>query len=393
MNGKTYICDEVFSRCNALKNVTIPENANIHPQAFYWCENIENVYYCGDKGSFDALEINTAEDRWFYFGNVYFNHPAAVYPKNVTLGSMPHKTEYKVGEELDLTGFTLSAEMSDGTTQTISDLSQMYIHGFYSSHTGEGNVIAEYYGYKIKIPYVVFTDPEGTCGNNLTWILDMRENTLTISGNGNMYGYRRLGAAPWYAYREKIKTVRFDKGTEKIELTAFLECNEIQTVYYSGTIAEWHRYVSNKHLFREVDLYIDGELHEHSFTKETITRKPSCTRSGSAKFSCECGDYHTEVLPVLNHTPGEWMNDDSGKLIKICTNCMLTLETKDAEPEEIPDEETTQPAEPEQEETTLSKNEEPAEEQDVFEQITEAFEKIADIFEDIFGFISGLFKF
>lgn len=81
MNGETSVCDEVFMRCKVLKNVTIPENANIHSQAFYWCENIENVYYCGDEESFDALEINTAEDRWFYFGNVYFNHPAAVYPK------------------------------------------------------------------------------------------------------------------------------------------------------------------------------------------------------------------------------------------------------------------------------------------------------------------------
>lgn len=401
MNGKTYICDEVFSRCKALKNVTIPENANIHSQAFFWCENIENVYYCGDKDSFNDLEINTAEDRWFYFGNVYFNHPAAIYPKNVTLGSMPHKTEYKVGEELDLTGFTLSAEMSDGTTRTISDLSQMYIHGFYSSHTGEGNVIAEYYGYKFNIPYIVFEDPEGVCGKELTWILDIRNNTLTISGNGDMYDYRIEGRAPWYSHTSKIKTVRFDKGIERISLNAFLGCDEIESVYYSGTMTEWYRFVSNKDLFRETDLYINGELHKHSFSKETITRKPTCTRSGSARLSCECGDYYTEVLPVIDHTPGDWMPEGADKLIRVCTECKLILETKDKESEEIPDEETTQPDEPEQEETTLPKDEEipddkpeePAEEQGVLEQITDVFEKIADIFEDLFGFISGLFKF
>ena len=394
MNGKTSVCDEVFMRCNALKNITIPENANIHSQAFYWCENIENVYYCGDKESFNALEINTAEDRWFYCSNVYFNHPAAVYPVGISIESMPAKTEYKVGEELDLTGFSLSAEMSDGTTQTINDLSQMYIHGFYSSNTCESNITVEYYGYKFNIPYIVFVDPEGVCGKELTWILDIRNNTLTISGNGDMYDYRIEGKAPWYSHTSKIKTVRFDKGIERISLNAFLGCDEIESVYYSGTMTEWYRFVSNKQIFREVDLYINGELHEHSFTKETITRAPSCIRSGSAKLSCECGDFNTEVLPAIEHTPGEWESDGSDKLIKVCTECKLILETKDKEPEEIPDE-------PEQEETTQPESEqnpdnvpdEPEEEQGVFEQITEIFEKIADIFEDIFGFISGLFKF
>lgn len=401
MNGKTVICDEVFSRCKTLKNIIIPENADIDSRAFYWCENIENVYYCGEKESFYDLKINTAEDFWFYYSNVYFNHPAAIYPKNVTLGSMPHKTEYKVGEDLDLTGFALSVEMSDGTTRTISDLSQMYIHGFYSSHTCEGNVIAEYYGYKIKVPYLVFTDPEGTCGNNLKWYLDLRTQALTISGNGNMYDYRFNGNAPWFDYREKIKTVIFENGIEKFGLISFINCNEIQTIYYSGTMDEWRRYVSNKDLFRETDLYINGELHKHSFSKETITRKPTCTRSGSARHSCECGDFDTEVLPVINHTPGEWTPNGSDKLIRVCTECKLIIETKDAETEEIPDEETTQPAEPEQDNTTLpegeetpdDKPEESAKEQGVLEQITEVFEKIADIFEDIFGFISGLFKF
>lgn len=244
-------------------------------------------------------------------------------------------------------------------------------------------------------------DPEGTCGNNLTWILDVRENALTISGNGNLYGYRMLGDAPWYAYREKTKTVIFDKGIEKIELTAFLECNEIQTVYYSGTMAEWRRYVSSKDLFRETDLYINGELHEHSFSIETVTREPSCTRSGLARLSCECGDYYTEVLPIIDHTPGDWMPEGADKLIRVCTECKLILETKDKESEEISDEETTQPDEPEQEETTLPKDEETpddkpeesTEELGVLEQIADVFEKIVDIFEDLFGFISGLFKF
>lgn len=245
-------------------------------------------------------------------------------------------------------------------------------------------------GYKVNVPYLVFADPEGVCGNNLEWHLDLRTQTLTISGYGDMYGYRFAGDAPWYAYREKIKTVVFDGSIKKIGLNAFLECDGIETVYYSGTVIAWRKYVSNKNLFREADLYINGELHEHSFTKETVTAEPSCTRSGSARLSCECGDYCTEVLPAVDHTPGEWMNDDSGKLIKICTECELILETVDKEPEEIPDEEITLP---ETEEIPDNAPDEPAQERGVLEHITEIFEKIAGAFEDIFGFISEWFKF
>ena len=289
------------------------------------------------------MEINTAENYCFYYSNVYFNQPAAVYPTGIKIGSMPQKTEYEVSEELDLTGFALSVEMSDGTTQMIDDLSQMYIHGFSSSYTGEGNVTVEYYGYKINIPYIVFENPEGNCGENATWFLDIRTNTLTISGSGNVFDYRIPVKAPWDSYREKIKTVIIDKDIKRIGLNIFLDCNELEAVYYLGTMSEWRRMAVNKTVLREVNLYINGEFHEHSFTNETVIRKPSCTHSGTAKYSCECGDFNTGILPALEHTPGEWETDNYGKLIKVCTGCRSILETKEPEqeetspPEEIPD--------------------------------------------------------
>ncbi len=401
MNSETFICDEVFSRCKGLKNVRIPEKAQINSQAFFWCENIENVYYCGDKESFNALEINTAEDRWFYCSKVYFNQPAAVYPVEISAASMPQKTAYKVGEALDLTGFALSVEMNNGTTQTLSDLSQMYIHGFDSTCTREDSITVEYYGYKINIPYSVFKDPAGVCGDGLTWLLDIREKTLTISGNGEMYSYSINKTAPWAKYSSYIRTVEIENGVKSIGTRAFGDCTELESVYYSGTLDEWKNVTGQKNMLREVNLYLNGELHEHLFEDSVRLREPTCRRNGSDRYFCECGDYNDEILPPADHTPGEWQSDGSDKLIKVCTGCKLILETKEKEPADLPDKETTQPAEPEQEEPTMPEAEktpdenidEPAEKPSVFEQITEVFEKIADIFEDIFGFFSKLFNF
>jgi hypothetical protein len=48
----------------------------------------------------------------------------------------------------------------------------------------------------------------GTCGDNLTWMLDS-EGLLTISGSGEMKSYL---ISPWYDYRASIKKVVIEKG-------------------------------------------------------------------------------------------------------------------------------------------------------------------------------------
>lgn len=59
----------------------------------------------------------------------------------------------------------------------------------------------------------------GTCGDNLTWRLD-DAGLLTISGSGDMTGYMFTNA-PWYDYRDSIRSVLVANGVTSIGTYAF----------------------------------------------------------------------------------------------------------------------------------------------------------------------------
>ena len=73
----------------------------------------------------------------------------------------------------------------------------------------------------------------GTCGaegDNLTWTLDTVIGTLTISGTGKMANYNFSSSAPWYSYRNSIKTVVVANGVTSIGDFAFHECSSLTSI-------------------------------------------------------------------------------------------------------------------------------------------------------------------
>ena len=68
----------------------------------------------------------------------------------------------------------------------------------------------------------------GTCGNNLTWVID-DNGTLTISGSGEMNDWSEDYHSPWYE-NDNITEVIVCEGTESIGNYAFLRNHGIKTV-------------------------------------------------------------------------------------------------------------------------------------------------------------------
>lgn len=68
----------------------------------------------------------------------------------------------------------------------------------------------------------------GTCGDNVTWILD-DEGTLTISGTGSVDSYSN-GYAPWYSYTNDITAIVVEKGVTVLPKGIFYGCSEVETV-------------------------------------------------------------------------------------------------------------------------------------------------------------------
>ncbi len=75
----------------------------------------------------------------------------------------------------------------------------------------------------------------GTCGDNLTWSLDIDTGVLIIDGNGDIPDYSAR-SAPWYTYKDYITSVIVSDDVESIGKFAFygLECLEEITLPFVG---------------------------------------------------------------------------------------------------------------------------------------------------------------
>lgn len=69
-----------------------------------------------------------------------------------------------------------------------------------------------------------------TCGENLTWSIDVNTKVLTISGTGRMYEYNSSGKqAPWKKYSSAVETLVVEDGVTYIGEYAFAYCSKIKT--------------------------------------------------------------------------------------------------------------------------------------------------------------------
>ena len=75
----------------------------------------------------------------------------------------------------------------------------------------------------------------GTCGDNLSWILDA-SGTLTVTGTGEMYDYPDVLAAPWSDYLRQITALVLEEGITYIGEGAFAFCNKLLTVQFPSTL-------------------------------------------------------------------------------------------------------------------------------------------------------------
>lgn len=78
---------------------------------------------------------------------------------------------------------------------------------------------------------------DGTCGENIYWVLDTETCTLTISGTGEMYDYSAEELPEWYDYREYIESVVVENGVTKIGACSFYAPDILQ---YVGQEPSWY---------------------------------------------------------------------------------------------------------------------------------------------------------
>ena len=74
----------------------------------------------------------------------------------------------------------------------------------------------------------------GTCGDNISWLLNTTDSTLAITGSGEMDTYNN--PAPWRLYSSYIKIVSLSDGITNIGYEAFASCSNLTTVNFPNSI-------------------------------------------------------------------------------------------------------------------------------------------------------------
>ena len=78
---------------------------------------------------------------------------------------------------------------------------------------------------------------DGTCGANLTWTLNTKDSTLTISGTGEMTNYI-YSPAPWFDYKSYIKYLTLPDGLTTIGDSAFYDCTGLTSITIPNNVTE-----------------------------------------------------------------------------------------------------------------------------------------------------------
>ena len=139
----------------------------------------------------------------------------------------------------------------------------------------------------------------GTCGENLTWLFDPSNGSLTISGTGALDDYS-AGNAPWDTHRDTIRLIQIAAGVTAIAPDTFGDVTHEREIYYGGTAEEWNALAVNVSANDRVH-YSCTEPEGHW---QFATVEMTCEEDGYTAYRCDCGHEYgrTIVQPAGGHT-------------------------------------------------------------------------------------------
>ncbi len=106
---------------------------------------------------------------------------------------------------------------------------------------GYENTAAQSYAERNEIPFVslgAITTVSGSCGDNLTWTLNLVTGLLTIEGSGEIWLCAIEYDIPWYDYREKITAISLPDGLANVGSFAFNGCTRLTSVTIPDSVTK-----------------------------------------------------------------------------------------------------------------------------------------------------------
>ncbi len=279
--GVTTIGENAFTDCSSMTEVRIPDSVtSVGNYAFSGCDGLTVVLYSGTESQWNSIQIGNNNDPLVYAEKTYewSNDPIAegtcgdnlfwqLYSEgSLFLRGTGPMTDYSsespspwsmyssqigwivIEEGVTTVGDYAFAGCSSMTEAVIPD--SVTSVGNYAFSGCNSLQVAHYSGTvsqwnSIQIgnnnnPLVfaikdyegsgIYAVAAGTCGENLTWVLD-NDGVLTISGTGAM-----TDGEPWQIYIHEVHSIVIETGVTTIGAYAFNSCNVINPISIPDTI-------------------------------------------------------------------------------------------------------------------------------------------------------------
>ena len=94
------------------------------------------------------------------------------------------------------------------------------------------------------VPYVFNVAASGKLPNGMEWVLDGDTGTLTVAGKGAIPSYR-YNYAPWYNYKDSVKSIVISEGITEVGERAFYWCVNCTSLSLPSTLTAIREYGFN----------------------------------------------------------------------------------------------------------------------------------------------------
>lgn len=270
-NGVASIGSSTFSRCTSLTSITIPNSVtSIDDSAFYECSKLSNVVIPNDvtsigssafSGCTNLASVNIPSSLSSINSLLFYNCKSL---KNIAIPNSVETIEVSAFSGCD----TLVIYCDAG-----SAAERM------ASNNGYSYVIngKEYYG---------------TCGQNVSWSYDPSTRKLSLVGSGEIFDYYNVSAGkPWKELRNAIYAVEIGEGITNVSSSAFLACNNLNSVSLPSTLKKIDSYAFEDCISLESIVIPNGvvEIGYESFKScpklKTVEMPESVEELGAFAFS------------------------------------------------------------------------------------------------------------
>lgn len=297
--GIRAISKNTFKYCTSLSEIYLPASLkSIGNSAFISCTALKTVYFAGTQTEFSKVSIDNANGENFKFLNatIYFGFAkggqcgdALTWKIDTASGILTvegYGAMYDYANGAPWSGFAgiiKSISLPYGITyigeNAFSDctsLTDVYYGGNENNFAG----VTVSSGNEPLSSALFHIAASGTCGDAVSWELDISSGTLTISGDGAMYDFDK---APWYNSKDSITTVVILSGVASIGENAFADCAELKTALIANTVLHIGS-DAFKNCVSLVDVYFEGLAVEWS---EIGAEIPQIT---TVHYNSICGD-------------------------------------------------------------------------------------------------------